>query len=89
MIMVGFAYDSSPVDDDDRTPDMPLDRQLRYAFGAQYEQSKDLTISVSYELMDAGDAEIDQNRGPLAGELKGDFDTNLIHFFNINASWRF
>ena len=89
MIMVGFAYDSSPVDDDDRTPDMPLDRQLRYAFGAQYEQSKDLTISVSYELMDAGDAKIDQNRGPLAGELKGDFDTNLIHFFNINASWRF
>lgn len=89
MIMAGFAYDSSPVDDDDRTADMPLDRQLRYAFGAQYEQSRDLTISAAYELLDAGNAEINQNRGPLAGELKGDFDTNLIHFFNINASWRF
>lgn len=89
MVMTGFAYDSSPVDDDDRTPDMPLDRQMRYAVGAQYEQSRNLTISAAYELLDAGDAEIDQNRGPLAGELKGKFDTNQIHFFNINASWRF
>jgi len=46
-------------------------------------------ISAAYELLDAGDAAIDQNRGPLAGEFKGDFDTNQIHFFNINASWRF
>lgn len=89
MVMAGVAYDSSPVDDSDRTPDMPLDRQIRYAFGLQYEHSNDLTISAAYELLDTGDAEIDQNRGPLAGELKGDFDTNLIHFFNINASWRF
>ncbi len=89
MVMAGFAYDSSPVDDDDRTPDMPMDRQLRYAFGVQYEYSRDLTISAAYELLDAGDAAIDQNRGPLAGEFKGDFDTNQIHFFNINASWRF
>ncbi len=89
MLMTGFAYDSSPVDDDDRTVDLPVDRQLRYAFGAQYEQSRDLTISASYELLDAGAAKIDQNRGPLAGELKGEYDTNLIHFFNINASWRF
>jgi len=37
--MSGFAYDSSPVDDDNRTPDMPLD---------------------------AGEAKINQNRGPLA-----------------------
>ncbi len=89
MVMTGFAYDSSPVDDDDRTPDMPLDRQLRYALGAQYQQSRDLTLNAAYELLDAGDAKINQNRGPLVGEFKGKFGTNLIHFFNINASWRF
>jgi len=89
MLMTGFAYDSSPVENKDRTPDLPVDRQLRYAFGAQYEQSRDLTISASYELLDAGDAKINQNRGPLAGELKGEYDTYLIHFFNVNANWRF
>ncbi len=87
--MSGFAYDSSPVDNEDRTPDMPLDRQLRYAIGAQYEYSNDITISAAYELMDGGDAKINQDQGPLTGELKGEYDPNQIHFFNINASWRF
>jgi len=32
---VGFAYDSSPVDKDDRTPDLPVDRQIRYATGRE------------------------------------------------------
>lgn len=89
MVMAGFAYDSSPVDDDDRTPDLPLDRQLRYALGVQYEQSRNLTLGAAYELLDSGEAKINQNRGPLAGEFKGEFDTNLIHFFNITANWRF
>jgi len=35
--------DSSPVENKD-PPDLPVDRQLRYAFGAQYEQSRDLTF---------------------------------------------
>jgi len=89
MVMSGFAYDSSPVDNEDRTPDMPLDRQLRYAIGAQYEYSNDITISAAYELMDGGNAKINQDQGPLTGELKGEYDPNQIHFFNVNASWRF
>lgn len=89
MLMSGFAYDSSPVDDNDRTPDATLDRQLRYAFGAQYERSRDLTISAAYELVDLGDSRINQNQGPLVGELKLKMDPHWLHFFTINASWRF
>jgi len=89
MVMSGFAYDSSPVDDEDRTPDMPLDRQLRYAIGVQHEYNNDLTISAAYELMDGGDAKINQDQGPLTGELKGEYDPNQIHFFSFNAAWRF
>jgi hypothetical protein len=33
LLQLGFAYDTSPVDSDDRTPDMPIDRQIRYATG--------------------------------------------------------
>ncbi|MFA9563662.1 MAG: hypothetical protein ACERLM_03000, partial [Acidimicrobiales bacterium] len=36
LLQLGFSYDTSPVDSDDRTPDMPIDRQIRYATGAQY-----------------------------------------------------
>ena len=89
LVRAGIAYDKSPVDDDDRTPDLPLDRQIRYAAGADYEWDDNLTIGFAYEYMDAGDAEIDQFRGPLAGRLKGEYDTNEVHFFVFNVNWKF
>ena len=89
LLSVGIAYDESPVSDSDRTPDMPLDRQWRYGTGVQYDLSEDMTVGCAYELLDAGDAEIDQNRGPLAGEIVGDYSSNYIHFFNVNLVKRF
>ncbi|MFQ5645072.1 MAG: OmpP1/FadL family transporter [Thiogranum sp.] len=89
LLMAGFAYDSSPVDNDDRTIDLPLDRQYRYALGAQYQYSKDLTLGSAFEILDAGDAKVNQTGGPLKGDLKGEFDTNTIYIFNVTASWRF
>lgn len=86
---VGFAYDSSPVDKDDRTPDMPLDRQIRYATGVQYDWGENVTLGAAYEYLDAGDAKIDQQGGPLQGDLKGDYKTNEIHVINLNLIWRF
>ena len=89
LYSLGFAYDSSPVDDKDRTPDMPLDRQLRFGTGLQYDWNKDITVGVAYEYFDAGDAEINQQGGPLQGSLEGDYKTNEIHFFNATLIWRF
>ena len=89
LLSLGIAYDESPVSDGNRTPDMPLDRQWRYATGLQYDLSEDMTIGCAYELLDAGDAEIKQNRGALSGELVGDYSTNMIHFFNVNLIKRF
>jgi len=88
-LMAGVHYDSSPVSNSDRTIDQPLDRQIRYAFGAQYDYSRDITISAAYELLDAGKAKVDQSGLARQGTLSGEFETNYIHIFNINASWRF
>jgi long-chain fatty acid transport protein len=86
---VGTAYDSSPTDEDNRTPDLPLDRQVRIGSGIQYDWNNDVTLGVAYEYLDAGDAKIDQEGGPLQGPLKGDYDTNVIHFFAVNLIWKF
>ncbi|MCK5647670.1 MAG: transporter [Gammaproteobacteria bacterium] len=88
-LMAGVTYDSSPVDDKDRTIDMPLDRQIRYAFGASYLYNSDITISAAYELMDAGKAKVDQSGLARQGTLNGEFEKNYIHIFNVNASWKF
>jgi len=87
---VGAAYDTSPVDgDDQRTPDLPLDRQIRIGTGIQYDWNKDVTVGVAYEYLDAGDAEIDQAGGPLQGPLKGKYETNAIHFIAVNLIWKY
>jgi hypothetical protein len=39
--------------------------------------------------MNAGDADLDRERGPLAGQIEGDYKSNDFHFFNVNLSWRF
>jgi len=48
-----------------------------------------MTVGTAYEYLDAGDAEIDQEGGPLQGPLKGDYDTNAIHFLAVNLIWKF
>ncbi|HMP74036.1 MAG TPA: outer membrane protein transport protein [Kiritimatiellia bacterium] len=85
----GIAYDTSPVDNDQgRTPDLALDRQIRFATGLQYDLSEDVTIGGVYQYIDLGSGGIDRNDGPLKGPLKGDYSSNEIHVFALNLIWR-
>jgi len=88
LLSAGFAYDSSPVNAANRSVAMPLDRQLRYAAGVQYDWSERLTLGLAYEFIDAGDANIDQSR-TLAGTLVGDYSPNHIQVVNLNLIWKF
>ena len=44
LLQAGMAYDSSAVGASERTADMPMDRQFRYAVGAQYQYSEALSL---------------------------------------------
>ena len=90
LLMVGWAYDTSPISSaKDRSPALPVDRQFRYAAGVQYEWNKDMALGFAYTLIDAGDCKINEEGGALTGELKGKYDPNLIHVFNLNLVYRF
>ena len=90
LLMVGWAYDTSPIKSaKDRSPALPVDRQFRYAAGVQYEWNKDAALGLAYTLIDAGDCKINKEGGALTGELKGKYDPNLIHVFNLNLVYRF
>ncbi len=82
MVQTGLAYDTSPVDTEDRTADLPIDRQIRVALGAQYQWSEDLNVGASFVYANYGDAEIDNDL------LKGDYSSNNIFFLAFNADWR-
>ena len=83
LLQLGFSYDTSPVDSDDRTPDMPIDRQIRYATGVQYKWNDRLSTGAQFVYADYGKSKIDNNL------LKGDYKQNDIFFFALNANWKF
>ncbi|MGA7873939.1 MAG: outer membrane protein transport protein [Candidatus Binatus sp.] len=85
----GFAYDSSPVSKANRNAVLPLDRQLRYGTGIQYQINENVTAGTAWELMDAGPGPYSNRRGPLAGTLQGHHSTNLLNFVAVNIIWKF
>jgi long-chain fatty acid transport protein len=85
----GFAYDSSPVSKANRVPTLPLDRQLRYGTGIQYQINRDITAGLAWELMDAGPAPFSARRGPLAGTLQGHLSSDYYNFLALNIIWKF
>jgi long-chain fatty acid transport protein len=89
MVMAGFAYDTSAMDESSRSPSMPLDRQFRYAAGFQYDWSEKLSIGGVYEFMDAGEAPINRTRGPLSGTLIGDYSSDYYNFLACYVSYKF
>ncbi|MFA9394259.1 MAG: OmpP1/FadL family transporter [Halodesulfovibrio sp.] len=86
---IGAAYDTSPCSESNRSPILPLDRQIRVATGIQYEVDEDVTLGVAYEYLDAGKAKIDREGGPLTGPLKGEYNTNHIQYVAVNMQWKF
>ena len=85
----GFAYDSSTVSKANRVPSLPIDRQLRYGTGIQYQINRDVTAGVAWELLDAGPAPYSARRGPLAGTLQGHFSSDYLNFVALHVIWKF
>ena len=89
LLTLGFAYDSSPSIQGSRSTSLPVDRQLRYAGGFQYDLQKKLIIGLAYEFIDLGTSPIDLSRGSLSGVLKGKYDTNSNQLASMTLAWLF
>lgn len=89
-INTGIAYDTNPVDKTDRTADLPIDRQIRYAFGVEHTPSQGPNIAASLVYADYGSAEIESDGvggGPGLTGFSGDYSSNDIIIFSISANW--
>jgi long-chain fatty acid transport protein len=85
----GIAYDSSAVSDDKRTVTLPMGQAWRFGLGTQYAFTPALSLGAAYELVWGGSMSVDQNRGPLAGRVAGDYNNTSFNFFALNLSWKF
>jgi len=83
----GFAYDSSMVKDEDRTLSLPVGATYKFGLGTQWQYSPKIKLGFSYELSYMGDMSVSQNRGPLAGQVTGEFKDAMMHFFALTLNW--
>jgi len=82
MFMAGIAYDTSPADKVDRTPDLPVDRQVRYALGTQYSWLENIDVGAAIVYGDMGDSSIKNDR------LVGDYSDNDLVFVAFSFNWK-
>lgn len=86
-LRAGIAYDTDPVDKTDRTADMPIDEQIRYAIGADYLRDSGMKISGSLVYADYGDARIVSDRAAPVFGFEGEYKSNEIWFANVSFNW--
>jgi len=90
---IGFSYDSSPVDDRDRTLDLPFDEIYKLSMAYGWKGDKQLDFPVGGTLYLMGDAKVDQTSPGLpeipGTRVVGEFDTNMILFLGGTVRYRF
>jgi long-chain fatty acid transport protein len=85
---IGFSYDSSPVDDKDRTLDLPFEEIYKVSMAYAWKGEKKLDFAVGGTLYLIGDAKIDQTS--IDGtRVIGEFDTNVILFLGGTVRYVF
>ena len=84
LLQAGITYDTSPVGASDRFADLPMDRQIRVAVGAQYQLNERMNVGGAFEYIDLGDARIDD-----PAILVGDYQENRIFMVTVNFGYKF
>jgi len=86
-LTAGVSYDSSPVDDEDRTIDLPVDEQLRFSLGYGTRGERKWGYAVSASALWLGNGEVDQTAQ--GARFKGEFDSNWLFIIGANLQYRF
>jgi long-chain fatty acid transport protein len=89
LLRFGLNYDTSPTRAEDRTADLPVDRQLRLAAGFQRDGGTKFSWGAALLYADLGDAPIDSTFGIPARDLVGNYKSNEYLGAAFNLQWRF
>lgn len=89
LLQSGYSYDSSPVSDANRTPDLPADEQHRISVGLQHELNKNITLGAAYTFAHFGSAPIDRTLDPSSGNLQGSYSPNQVQVLSLTFSFGF
>lgn len=84
MVQAGASFDSSPTSSSNRTPELPMDRQIRVGAGLDYLIAKAVNFAVSYEYINLGNASI--NNTSSTGTFAGSYSRNFANVFQASLN---
>lgn len=83
-LQAGASYDSSPTDASHRTPDLPVDKQIRGGLGATLQVNPAVDLGFSYEYINFGRAPIDTTS--FVGRLQGSYGRNYANTVQMSVN---
>jgi long-chain fatty acid transport protein len=86
---MGLGYDSSAVDDKDRTVDNPMGEAWRLATGINYKLDEGIDLHAAYTLVWLGDMDVEQTKSRSGNTLSGTYRNSALHIVGGGATWRF
>ncbi|MGF1832831.1 outer membrane protein transport protein [Photobacterium sanguinicancri] len=88
VLRTGVAYDTSAVNDDNRTQTIPETDRLWLSVGAGYQVTKAFTLDGGFTYIFAKDASMTESEAALPGSFSGE-TTGSVWLVGIQASYRF
>ncbi len=88
LLTGGFAYDSSPVEDEDRTFSLPMGETWRIGMGVRWQFSSHVDLGAAYEFGWMGDLPVSQESA-YRGAVGGAYEDVWLSFVALNLRWRF
>jgi len=82
LLQSGVGYDTSALRNRDRTTALPIDRQIRVAFGLQRQLSPSSSLALSFLYANLGQAEV---RTP---NVRGDYDDNELFLVGLALNFK-
>ncbi len=90
LLSGGVAFDSSAVENENRTVLLPMGQVWRFGLGAQYQLSQSVNLGAAVTYGWGGDMPVDQGTDrSLRGRVSGSYDDTWYTFANLNLTWKF
>ena len=87
QLSTGIAYDSSPVEDADRSAALPLSAAWHLGLGADYRLTPTTRLSAGYSFVWMGDLSLDSSG--ILKEWHTSYDNSRLHFVNLGINHQF
>jgi long-chain fatty acid transport protein len=89
LLSLGVSYDSSMVEDKDRSLILPVGAAWKFGTGARYRIKENLDLGMAYEFAWGGDMPVKDVIRPDGGRVSGQYENAYFHFINLELTWKF